>query len=55
MFRNKMSSKNGMLSFHFLSPIQVVNILEVRENTEMLEYCIFRGLRFSTMFYDSTS
>lgn len=30
MFRNKMFSKNSMFNFHFLSPIEVVNILEVR-------------------------
>lgn len=55
LFRNKMFSKNSMFKFHFLGPIEVVNILEVRKNTEMLKYCIFRGLRFSTMFYETTS
>lgn len=55
LFRNKMFSKSSMFNFHFLGPIDVVNILEVRKNTEMLKYCIFRGLRFNTMFYETTS
>lgn len=55
LFRNKTFSKNSIFNFHFLSPIEVVNILEVRKNIEMLKYCIFRGLRFSTMFYEATS
>lgn len=51
LFRNKIFSKISMFNFHFLNLIQILNILEMRKNTKMLKYCIFRGLSFSKMLW----